>query len=403
MGTSGVGQLFDVLDSQLFWGVVTLILAAFAFSGKLSMGASVVFLVLAWLVGCIGIYRSHVIEDWFTLVASCLFLGTLLAILAAWIQPLPITAKQEESALNLDIAISHVVRMRSGIFKPIERDGWIVYLPDVRFTNRSKTDKVSLGLRLKVRLRNSPRKEEYLDLRTDGLKAFQPALPPQQQYLFDPINIEPQDTVTGNLGFLILPQVEISAGGSDTIDHNNSLLEITDYVSGKTMTIVASKFNWETMKDNQPKPDPTRTQQSTTTINQGGTITGGSSNTITNTYNNNVTNFITLTPEAKPNLELKQPLIANKKVEKGYESAVKFTLTTPYPVGNLYVAVHGKSIQEVSIGPMRTGVFMVGHSGKREGYAFTNIPNAYGDLQLTIISTEPLGPTNRAEIESRIE
>jgi hypothetical protein len=65
--------------------------------------------------------------------------------------------------------------------------------------------------------------------------------------------------------------------------------------------------------------------------------------------------------------------------------------------------VHGKNIKGIHISPERTGTFVTGHTGVREGYAFTNVPNAYGNLQLTITSAEPLGPTNTAQVDSRIE
>jgi len=96
MGTSGFQQLFSALESQLFWGVIGLILAAIAISGKLSMGVSALLLVLAWGIGCIGIYRIEAIRDWYLMIALCLSLGATLAFLGAWLQPpLPISGKSE--------------------------------------------------------------------------------------------------------------------------------------------------------------------------------------------------------------------------------------------------------------------------------------------------------------------
>ena len=86
-----------VLDSQLFWGVVTLLLAAFAFSPKVPMNMSNVLLGLAWLVGCFGMYRSAMFRDWYILIAACLFFGGALALIAFFIQPaLPITSSQPD-------------------------------------------------------------------------------------------------------------------------------------------------------------------------------------------------------------------------------------------------------------------------------------------------------------------
>jgi len=64
------------------------------------------------------------------------------------------------------------------------------------------------------------------------------------------------------------------------------------------------------------------------------------------------------------------------------------TLDAPYPVGNLYLQVHGRSIERLNVLKSTGGAFMVGHSGKREGYSFTNIPNAFGEYRLQILSGE---------------
>jgi hypothetical protein len=85
VGTSGL--LHSALESQLFWGVIGLILAAIAMTGKLSMGASALLLVIAWVFGCIGIYRIEEIRNWYVTIGLWFSLGAALAFLAAWLHP----------------------------------------------------------------------------------------------------------------------------------------------------------------------------------------------------------------------------------------------------------------------------------------------------------------------------
>ena len=122
-------EIIGALDSQLLWGFVTLVLAAIAFSGKVSPGVSNVLLVVAWAVGCSGIYRSGVLHDWYSTAGTCLFLGGMLAFTASWIQPLPIEkqgsdperpdvhifdvrlqASHDEEGNLLTTSIAHVIR-----------------------------------------------------------------------------------------------------------------------------------------------------------------------------------------------------------------------------------------------------------------------------------------------------
>jgi hypothetical protein len=123
MGTNGLDYLFNAFDSQLFWGVITLILAAFAFSGKLSMGGSIIFLALAWVVGCIGIYRTEVIRDWYTMLAFWLFFGGILALLASWLQPSapPIHRPEPAPPLHVSQPYSDLQKEASTNMRPQER------------------------------------------------------------------------------------------------------------------------------------------------------------------------------------------------------------------------------------------------------------------------------------------
>lgn len=57
-------RIVAILESQILWGIVTLILAASAFSGKLSMSASRTLLVIAWLLTSISIFRLIQVSPW---------------------------------------------------------------------------------------------------------------------------------------------------------------------------------------------------------------------------------------------------------------------------------------------------------------------------------------------------
>ena len=108
----------------------------------------------------------------------------------------------------------------------------MVILQNARFTNRSTTNKVSLDLTLRIKLKESPTRQEYLAIREDYMRP----LGKSARYLVTPINLGPQDTKTGDVGFLIMPITEHHLGGSDVIDHNHCLLEIVDHVSGRAIT-----------------------------------------------------------------------------------------------------------------------------------------------------------------------
>jgi hypothetical protein len=51
------------------------------------------------------------------------------------------------------------------------------------------------------------------------------------------------------------------------------------------------------------------------------------------------------------------------------------------------IEAHSKSIIGFEVVPQRSGGYMTGLTGKREGFFFTNIPGAYGTYQLIIQSS----------------
>ncbi|HEY3303464.1 MAG TPA: hypothetical protein VGL70_08015 [Candidatus Binatia bacterium] len=98
------------MDSQLFWGFIGLFLASIALSGKLSMNASYIFLVLAWIVGCFGIYRSGVFSDWHMLLGVWLLLGSALAFTGSWLQPAIPLAKSKSGKPSMPPSLSDLFK-----------------------------------------------------------------------------------------------------------------------------------------------------------------------------------------------------------------------------------------------------------------------------------------------------
>jgi len=82
-------------------------------------------------------------------------------------------------------------------------------------------------------------------------------------------------------------------------------------------------------------------------------------------------------------------IFSNQPHNGKFLTRLEFSLITPHPVGNLYLEVRAQTIEEMDCLPMRSGGWMEGHSGKREGFIFTNIPNAFGNYQIDIITTQP--------------
>ena len=77
----------------------------------------------------------------------------------------------------------------------------------------------------------------------------------------------------------------------------------------------------------------------------------------------------------------------------------RIALYSKHPIPNLYLAAHAKTIVEFDINPQRTGKFSTGHSGKREGFWFTNIPN-FGGKYLLVVKTKE---SEKVKIEYDIE
>jgi len=96
----------------------------------------------------------------------------------------------------------------------------------------------------------------------------------------------------------------------------------------------------------------------------------------------NVTNI----PDAKISIE---KLLGNEAHEQGYQSKFLLKVDTTTPINNLYVQANADGIISMRVCPQRSGMAMLGLSGTRAGYAFTNIPSAYGDYKIIVVTDKP--------------
>lgn len=65
----------------------------------------------------------------------------------------------------------------------------------------------------------------------------------------------------------------------------------------------------------------------------------------------------------------------------------KIELYSKHPIPNIYIAAFAKTIVKFDVMPQRSGGHMSGHSGKRENFWFTNIPN-FGGKYLLVVKTK---------------
>jgi hypothetical protein len=133
--------------------------------------------------------------------------------------------------LDLHVWVPFVFAKRSvGVFGLImSREGLVIILRDIRFTNRSKTNKVSLDLTLLVAMNPASGRAGYLRVKEE--KEYWEV--PPDCFLFSPIGIDLQETKPGDICFLIPPLTMANCGGEEALDLGRCRLEIVDLISGK--------------------------------------------------------------------------------------------------------------------------------------------------------------------------
>ncbi len=78
-------KIYALISNPILWGFIALVLAAIAMSGKLSVAFSNLLIVVAFALGCFGIYRLG--QGLHFTIILCLVLGGLLTLVSWWIAP----------------------------------------------------------------------------------------------------------------------------------------------------------------------------------------------------------------------------------------------------------------------------------------------------------------------------
>jgi hypothetical protein len=126
-------------------------------------------------------------------------------------------------------------------------------------------------------------------------------------------------------------------------------------------------------------------------INKGNISVQGNNNIITQNQQGGINAqkvVINNTINPPPSFELKE-IFTNQPKQGKYHSQVQLTVITPFPLGNLYVEVQAPSIEDMDMTPMRAGGFMTGLQHAGNGRAFINVPSAYGNYLINIITGHP--------------
>ena len=76
----------------------------------------------------------------------------------------------------------------------------------------------------------------------------------------------------------------------------------------------------------------------------------------------------------------------NVPIDTLYKTELLLIINSAVQINNLYLEARAQSIVEFSANAQRTGLVQIGHTGTRNGWAFTNIPNAWGRWKLIILT-----------------
>ena len=97
-------------------------------------------------------------------------------------------------------------------------------------------------------------------------------------------------------------------------------------------------------------------------------------------------NVINQTP--KPDLQKLNNSIRNNP-DGSQTISILVEVIAPYPAGSLFIKAVAPDILKLEAVPQRTGMSMSGHSGKREGYAFTTLMSPFGRYMINVYTSKP--------------
>lgn len=104
-------------------------------------------------------------------------------------------------------------------------------------------------------------------------------------------------------------------------------------------------------------------------------------------------------PIAGPTFKLIAQESLNVLVEEKYISKFRVQCDYEVPPQNIYFEVRAVGVEGVRAAPQIAGTVMVGHSGKRENLAFTNLQTPAKEIVLEIESSVPLEPREKEKFQ----
>jgi len=123
----------------------------------------------------------------------------------------------------------------------------------------------------------------------------------------------------------------------------------------------------EGMVEEKDKPDI-----QVTSIGQRGGITAG---------------VVNIQADEPPRVHVEEIGYRQEDGKHVYEAML--TVETRYPVPQIQLIARADSILGLDVAPQRSGMVMFGHSGKREGWHFTTLQNAYGAYKIRVTTAQP--------------
>lgn len=151
--------------------------------------------------------------------------------------------------------------------------------------------------------------------------------------------------------------------------------------------LLSMKQNHESQQQQIPEPS----DKIATTLIQNIHVEGNVNPSIVISHNQSggiTAGKVTIDAAPEPKLSMKEVFL-NQPGNGEYHTRLELMVDSPYPAGNLFVEVRAASIKRIDLAPQRSGVVITGHSGTRDGLAFTNLQSPYGRIFLEIFTVTP--------------
>jgi hypothetical protein len=160
-------------------------------------------------------------------ITSIVVFSGLYFIQLIFVTPYRLWKENQKPELDLDIEVPEMNIIKTNT------DAVIFHLNNLRITNRSKTDKVNLGLVLEIQFSDNPTKQQELRL---GEGQFGNWGQSDRGLLRTPLKLDAPDTISGDVEFFLPPALEPQFREQLWPQRKAILLHIWDHVSGKIIT-----------------------------------------------------------------------------------------------------------------------------------------------------------------------